>query len=159
MGHEDTELTCVNHPRTTTLVRCSNCNSPICVKCMNETPVGMKCPNCARVQFGRPADLGRRYAAGAAGLLAAALLGAAVVVLLGRFGFLTGVVLGLAVGALVRAVGRRRAGLGGIAAAATACGLALGVLGLGASFVFLFSPPFLFPALIAAAAAAFMASR
>jgi hypothetical protein len=159
MGHEDTELTCVNHPRSTTLVRCSNCNSPICVKCMQETPVGMKCPNCARVEFGKPKDIRRRYAAGASGLAAAAALGAAVVPMLGRFSPLIGVVVGLVVGAVVRSIGRRRAGLGGIAATATACGLALGFLVLGAPFPYLLSAPFLFPTLISAAAAGFVASR
>ncbi|HEX2179263.1 MAG TPA: hypothetical protein VHL54_07075 [Actinomycetota bacterium] len=126
---------------------------------MHETPVGMKCPNCARVQYAKPKDMGRRYAAGAAGLLAAAVLAAAVVPMLGRFSPLIGVVVGLVVGAVVRSIGRRRAGLGGIAATGTACGLALGFLVLGAPFTYLLSAPFLFPAVIATAAAAFMASR
>ncbi len=125
---------------------------------MHETPVGMKCPNCARVEYRHPGGR-RRYAAGAAGLVAAGLLGAAAVMVLGRLNFLVAIVLGAAVGVVVRKVGRGRAGLGGTAAAAAICGLALGILALGAPFPLLFSPLFLIPAAIAAGCAALVASR
>ncbi|HHX43504.1 MAG TPA: hypothetical protein GX714_05890 [Chloroflexi bacterium] len=39
---------CVNHPRTETLIRCSRCLDPICTKCAIRTPVGLRCPTCAR---------------------------------------------------------------------------------------------------------------
>ncbi len=39
---------CVNHPRTETLIRCSRCLDPICLKCAIRTPVGLRCPTCAR---------------------------------------------------------------------------------------------------------------
>lgn len=39
---------CVNHPRTETLIRCSRCLDPICTKCAVRTPVGLRCPKCAR---------------------------------------------------------------------------------------------------------------
>lgn len=39
---------CVNHPRTETLIRCSRCLDPICIKCAIRTPVGLRCPKCAR---------------------------------------------------------------------------------------------------------------
>jgi membrane associated rhomboid family serine protease len=40
--------TCYRHPNRETGVRCSNCGRPICPDCMTSTPVGMRCPECAR---------------------------------------------------------------------------------------------------------------
>jgi membrane associated rhomboid family serine protease len=40
---------CYRHPKRETGVRCSNCERPICPDCMTSTPVGMRCPECARV--------------------------------------------------------------------------------------------------------------
>jgi membrane associated rhomboid family serine protease len=40
--------TCYRHPKRETGVRCSNCERPICPDCMTVTPVGMRCPECAR---------------------------------------------------------------------------------------------------------------
>jgi membrane associated rhomboid family serine protease len=40
--------TCYRHPNRETGVRCSNCSRPICPDCMTSTPVGMRCPECAR---------------------------------------------------------------------------------------------------------------
>jgi membrane associated rhomboid family serine protease len=40
--------TCYRHPRRETAVHCSNCGRPICPDCMTPTPVGMRCPECAR---------------------------------------------------------------------------------------------------------------
>ncbi|HEX2053629.1 MAG TPA: hypothetical protein VHJ78_07900 [Actinomycetota bacterium] len=158
MGIDEAELTCINHPRSSTRVRCSNCNSPICVRCMHESAVGMKCPSCARVEYRDPGAR-RRYAAGAAGLVAAAVLGAGAAMLLGRLNFLVAIVLGVAVGAVVKKVGAGRPRLGGTAAAATGCGIALGLLALGAPFSLLFNPAFLFPALLGAGAAGLVAGR
>jgi membrane associated rhomboid family serine protease len=39
---------CYRHPNRETGVRCSNCGRPICTDCMTSTPVGMRCPECAR---------------------------------------------------------------------------------------------------------------
>lgn len=39
---------CYRHPSRETGVRCSNCERPICPDCMTSTPVGMRCPDCAR---------------------------------------------------------------------------------------------------------------
>lgn len=39
---------CFRHPDRETGVSCSNCGNPICPDCMTATPVGMRCPNCAR---------------------------------------------------------------------------------------------------------------
>jgi membrane associated rhomboid family serine protease len=40
--------TCYRHPNRETGVSCSNCGRPICPECMTSTPVGMRCPECAR---------------------------------------------------------------------------------------------------------------
>jgi membrane associated rhomboid family serine protease len=40
--------TCYRHPSRETGVSCSNCGNPICPDCMTPTPVGMRCPDCAR---------------------------------------------------------------------------------------------------------------
>ena len=40
--------TCYRHPDRETNVACSSCGRPICPDCMTSTPVGMRCPECAR---------------------------------------------------------------------------------------------------------------
>jgi membrane associated rhomboid family serine protease len=40
--------TCYRHPGRETGVACSNCGRPICPDCMTSSPVGMRCPECAR---------------------------------------------------------------------------------------------------------------
>ena len=40
--------TCYRHPSETTGVSCSSCGRPICTECMTPTPVGMRCPECAK---------------------------------------------------------------------------------------------------------------
>src|SRR5262245_37835791 len=39
---------CYRHPSRETGVSCSSCGRPICPDCMTSTPVGMRCPECAR---------------------------------------------------------------------------------------------------------------
>ena len=39
---------CYRHPKRETGVHCSNCGRAICPDCMTSTPVGMRCPECAR---------------------------------------------------------------------------------------------------------------
>jgi hypothetical protein len=40
---------CTRHPETQTALRCSRCETPICPRCMIQTPVGARCPDCAKV--------------------------------------------------------------------------------------------------------------
>lgn len=39
---------CSRHPQTETRLRCTECESPICPKCMVMYEVGFKCPGCAK---------------------------------------------------------------------------------------------------------------
>ena len=125
---------------------------------MHETPVGMKCPACARVEIRNPRDR-RRYAAGAAGLILAGLLTAGAVLLFSRLNLLVAILLGVAIGAAVRKAGGEQPRLGGTAALSAICGMALGVLVLGAPYPILFSPAFWIPGAIAAGSAGLVASR
>jgi membrane associated rhomboid family serine protease len=62
---EATVTTCYRHPDRATGLACSTCGRHICVECSQDTPVGQKCPECAkptgrhqvinaRQQFNRP---------------------------------------------------------------------------------------------------------
>lgn len=39
--------TCYRHPGRETALSCSNCERPICTDCVTQTPVGLRCPECA----------------------------------------------------------------------------------------------------------------
>jgi hypothetical protein len=41
---------CINHPQTETLLRCNKCGRPVCIKCVQRTPVGYRCNECLGVQ-------------------------------------------------------------------------------------------------------------
>jgi hypothetical protein len=40
-------MKCAKHPNVETNVTCGKCGKPICPKCMVQTPVGMRCKECA----------------------------------------------------------------------------------------------------------------
>jgi hypothetical protein len=40
-------MKCAYHPNVETNLRCGKCDKPICPKCMVQTPVGARCPDCA----------------------------------------------------------------------------------------------------------------
>ena len=40
---------CARHPKTETNIRCGRCDETICPDCLVHAPVGMRCPDCARV--------------------------------------------------------------------------------------------------------------
>jgi len=42
-------MKCAYHPDIETNLRCGKCGKPICPKCLVQTPVGAKCPDCARL--------------------------------------------------------------------------------------------------------------
>jgi hypothetical protein len=41
---------CINHPDRETLVSCGKCGQPICTECAIRHPVGLRCPQCARLK-------------------------------------------------------------------------------------------------------------
>lgn len=125
-----------------------------------QTPVGMKCPACARVKL-RPEVGRRRYLAGGAGLLTAALMAGVMFAVRGSFpGLFMGMLAGLVTGSVVRKVGgAAHPGMASAGAIASGCGLALGLLAVKVPFAALLSPGFLLPAALAAAVAALRAGR
>ena len=44
-----TVVACPRDPDQQTALRCSRCETPICPKCLIQTPVGARCKNCARI--------------------------------------------------------------------------------------------------------------
>lgn len=62
-------MKCAFHPDVETKLSCGKCGQPICPKCMVETPVGARCPDCAKSVKLPTYHLSARYyliAAGAA---------------------------------------------------------------------------------------------
>ncbi len=43
-------MRCALHPNTETNLTCGKCGQPICPKCLIQTPVGARCPECAAVK-------------------------------------------------------------------------------------------------------------
>jgi hypothetical protein len=98
--------TCVNHPREETRLACSACGDPICTRCMRQSAVGQKCPDCAKVPrsaraLGKPVH----YVKAVGGGLLTAALGAVLFIQLlsvVRFGTLIlSAAVGFAVGRVV----------------------------------------------------------
>jgi hypothetical protein len=48
MEEEEEAVYCEWHPNVETSLRCYQCNTPICAKCAQRTPVGYICPNCRK---------------------------------------------------------------------------------------------------------------
>lgn len=146
----------MNHPERGTRVRCSNCGNPICVACMRETPVGMKCPDCARqplrVRFGKP----RHYLAAAGSGLGAAVAAGALMSLI-RFGIFLALLAGLGIGEVMRRTSGHQAlpGIGAIAVTVTVVGLSFGTMLAGSPPAALVSGGWLLTAGIAGAMALF----
>jgi hypothetical protein len=42
-------MKCKRHPQVETALTCGKCGDPICPRCMVQTPVGIRCPTCARL--------------------------------------------------------------------------------------------------------------
>ncbi len=107
---------CARHADTETELRCGRCGTPICPRCMVMTPVGARCPSCARptVHPALRADPLLVARGVAAGLLAGAMLGAVWGFLLpnfrllGFFALFIGGGIGYAVAYAIGAATRRR---------------------------------------------------
>lgn len=60
-------MKCAYHPDVETNLKCGKCGQPICPKCMTQTPVGARCPDCARLYKLPTYSLSARYYLIAAG--------------------------------------------------------------------------------------------
>ena len=102
---------CARHPEVESYLRCGKCGTPICPRCLVQTPVGARCRDCANLS--RLPTFNVTPAFFARGMIAAGVSGAlvggiwAVVTGGARFGILFAVLGGLAVGwAVSEAVSR-----------------------------------------------------
>ncbi len=112
-----TVVACARDPEMQTALRCSRCDTPICPKCLIQTPVGARCKDCARISRSPIYTLTAGAAAKAAG---ASIVGGVVmgliwgfVLLPFSFGFLSifvGAGLGWAFTRLLELVTRRKRG-------------------------------------------------
>jgi len=59
---------CARHQDVQTFLRCSRCDVPICPRCLVQTPVGARCPECARPTRIRQGSLFRQVLGAAAGM-------------------------------------------------------------------------------------------
>lgn len=136
-------LTCANHPKRETLLRCNRCEKPICTECAVLTEVGYRCRECVRGQqavyynsqaYDLPLAGGvSLLLGGVIGLLAYLFLG-----LLGFFSLIGAIFIGPAAGGVVveaarRVVRRRRSRH---MKPVTALAFLLGVLAAGAILAF-----------------------
>ncbi len=150
-------MKCAAHPRVETNLRCGKCGKPICPKCMVQTPVGARCPECARLYKLPTYRVSSAYYLRAAGTA----LGMAIVcgVIWGvvnlflPFYFLNlllGAGVGYAIGEVVGLAVNRKRGRG--LAAVAGAGVVISYL---VSILLFFSLPFgLFPILLALASVA-----
>ncbi len=120
---------CANHPSVETRVSCANCGKPICPDCMVQSPVGIKCADCARMPRSARVRLRPDRAIRAVGAaLAVTVAGGVALASLattgfGFFGFIIAYGVGRGGGELVlRAAGRFRGQTTGAIAAAGAFG-------------------------------------
>ena len=109
-------MQCARHPDVETGLGCSRCGTGICPRCMVQTPVGARCPDCAQVRRIPTYNLGRQTFVMAIG---AALVGGIAVGIAWAFfnvityiffGVLAALAIGFAVGELVSLASKRRAG-------------------------------------------------
>ena len=110
---------CKRHPKVETNLYCGKCGDPICPRCLVQTPVGARCPACAKSSRVPTYQVGRVYylrGAGAALVLAVAtgLAWGFIRSLLfsGFFNFLIGAGVGFAIGEGITLATNRKAGIG-----------------------------------------------
>ena len=148
---EGEETRCARHPNVVTGLRCGRCNTPICPRCLVQTPVGARCPDCANVRRLPTVDVSPIYLA--RGIAAAAVSGAVVGVawgwaisgtrgIAGIFLIFIAMIIGYAIAeAIAAATNRKRSvtlqacAVGGVALAYIVHNLVLGVSPLPAGDV------------------------
>ena len=108
--------TCHWHPDRETRLTCSRCGKPICVECMRQHPVGIRCKECAKVSLLPVYQLSTKYLLrGVAALVGLGMAGGVVLFIMDRIpglGFFSLLImLGIGYGAgegISAAVNRRR---------------------------------------------------
>lgn len=145
-------MRCTYHPDVETNITCSNCGKPICPKDMVYTPVGIKCPECARpmgrmTARGKPRDYAMAVGVAIAGAVGGGLLLAEILSVV-RFGtFIFTIAYGYGMGEVSSWAARRNGGppYQIIVGLGTLAGVAIGGLLSGA----LFSPFFIVASIFA----------
>jgi hypothetical protein len=107
MNTVDTSVHCARHPNVETVLRCGRCDTPICPRCLVPTPVGARCPDCARVKRFAFLVKPREFARAAGMGLAVAAVGAMILQFIPFLGLLGLAFIGFAVGEAV-SVGANR---------------------------------------------------
>ena len=150
-------MKCAAHPRVETNLRCGKCGKPICPKCMVQTPVGARCPECARLYKLPTYRVSTAYYLRAAGTalgmaIVCGVIWGAVNIFLPFFfiNLLLGAGVGYVIGEVVGLAVNRKRGRG--LAAVAGVGVAISYL---VSILLFFSLPFgIFPVLLALASVA-----
>ena len=150
-------MKCAAHPGVETNLRCGKCGKPICPKCMVQTPVGARCPECARLYKLPTYRVSTVYYLRAVGTaLGMALVTGVIWGVINQFipffylNLLLGAGVGYAIGEVVSLAVNRKRGRG--LAAVAGAGVVISYL---VSILLFFSLPFgLFPILLALASVA-----
>ncbi len=124
---------CTFHRGVETNVRCVECERPICPKDFVPTPVGYKCPDCARqLPSARRVVKPRQLAFAAAAAVGMGAVGGFILVMLAYGSWLLSIALGLVTGEAARRAsgGHRQGAVAAVAAAGAAMGIALSGAGL-----------------------------
>ncbi|MEA1976439.1 MAG: hypothetical protein U9N80_00910 [Chloroflexota bacterium] len=102
-------LTCANHPKVETALRCNHCDKPICPKCAVQTPVGYRCRECIRGHQ-KVFDTSTAIDIPVAGAMAliSVCVATALLDLLGFWGLFVAPIVGSGIAALIRLVVKKR---------------------------------------------------
>lgn len=108
---------CARHPQVETTLRCGRCDTPICPRCLVQSPVGARCRDCAGISRIPTYNLSPAYLA--RGLAAAVLSGIGIGAVwgyitggtgFGFFGFIIGMLMGWAFSEAISQATNRRMG-------------------------------------------------
>lgn len=112
-------MRCATHPEVETSLRCGKCGKPICPRCLVQTPVGARCPDCARLHKLPTFEVSAKYylRAVGAGLGVAILCGLVWGVVIGLMpyfylNFLLAPGAGYVIGEIISLVANRKRSLG-----------------------------------------------
>ncbi len=126
-------MKCARHPDIETNLACGKCGKPICPKCMVQTPVGARCPDCARLYRLPTYQVSAKYYwRGAAAMLGTAIAAGfawsfiAILIPFFYLNLLVGAGVGYVLSEVVSRAANRKRGIG--LGAVAGCGVALSYL-------------------------------